>query len=233
MDALQQTAAEWGLSLGEHQLAQFAAYADELAAWNARVNLTAILEPHEIVRRHFLDALSIARYWRESPTSLIDIGSGAGFPGLPLKILLPDLRLTLVESIGKKTSFLTHIAIVLGLEQVQVVTACAEEVGQDAHHREQYDIATARAVADLRVLAEYCLPLCRVGGQMIAPKGEDAPREAQQAERAIELLGGRLTRIEPVTITGLDTRQLVIVDKLSPTPPGYPRRVGIAAKRPL
>jgi 16S rRNA (guanine527-N7)-methyltransferase len=164
---------------------------------------------------------------------LIDIGAGAGFPGLPLKILRPELRLTLVESIAKKAAFLRHIAETLGLADVEVVVARAEVVGRDPAHRERYAVAAARAVAELRVLAEYCLPLCRVGGRFLAPKGSSAGDEVQAALPAIERLGGRLAAVEPVDLPGLEPRTLVVVEKIGPTPPQYPRAPGVPAKRPL
>lgn len=233
MDELIRTTAAWGLSLTPAQISQFAAYAAELRAWNERINLTAITDEREIVTRHFLDSLRLALSWGDSPESLVDIGSGAGFPGLPLKILRPQLRLTLVESVGKKAAFLKHLSSLLGLDEVVVLTARAEQVGRDPQHREQYDVATARAVAELRVLAEYCLPLCRVGGRALAPKGAQIDDEVQRAQRAVELLGGRIAAVEPVELPGVEPRTLVVLEKIAPTPPAYPRAVSVPARRPL
>ncbi|HEU5100100.1 MAG TPA: 16S rRNA (guanine(527)-N(7))-methyltransferase RsmG [Roseiflexaceae bacterium] len=232
-DRLAATAADWGLQLTQAQLDQLALYADALRRWNERVNLTAITDEPGIATRHFLDSLRCALSWGPKPESLIDIGAGAGFPGLPLKILRPELRLTLVESIAKKATFLRHIADTLGLAHVEVVVARAETVGRDESHRERYAVAAARAVADLRVLAEYCLPLCRVGGRFLAPKGGSVEDELQAALPAIELLGGRLVAVEPVELPGVEPRTLVVVEKVSPTPPRYPRAPGVPAKRPL
>src|SRR5262245_42980069 len=161
MDLLATTAATWGLPLSQLQLDKFATYAAELRRWNTRVNLTAISDEQEIVIRHFLDSLRCALSWGTPPHSLVDVGAGAGFPGLPLKILHPDMRLVLVESVAKKAAFLRHIAAELHLDQVNIVVDRAEVVGRDVAHRERYDAAVARAVAELRVLAEYCLPFCR------------------------------------------------------------------------
>jgi 16S rRNA (guanine527-N7)-methyltransferase len=228
------SAHEWGLALSELQLEQFERYAAELIRWNERTNLTTITDPHEIGVRHFLDSLALARIWRDqTPDSLVDIGTGAGFPGLPLKLLWPELRLLLVESIGKKTEFLRHIVETLGLHDVEIRTARAEELGHDPRYREQFAATTARAVATLNVLAEYCLPLCRIDGVFVAPKSATAVQEVEQAQRAIQLLGGAAPESFTVQLPGIEPRSLLVVHKVQPTPSQYPRRVGIPAKRPL
>ncbi len=233
IDLLATTAAAWGLALDQRQLDQFAIYASELRRWNERINLTAISGEREIVARHFLDSLRCALSWGVSPHSLVDVGTGAGFPGLPLKILRPELRLVLVESIEKKAAFLRHIAAELGLRDVMVVVARAELAGRDVAHRERYDVATARAVAELRVLAEYCLPLCRVGGRFLAPKGARIEREVADAQAAITRLGGRIASVEAVDLPDVEQRMLIVIEKSAPTPEQYPRGVGTPAKRPL
>jgi 16S rRNA (guanine527-N7)-methyltransferase len=233
MRLLATTAATWGLRLDQRQLDQFAIYAAELRRWNERVNLTAITDDYEITVRHFLDSLRCALSWGTAPNSLIDVGAGAGFPGLPLKILRPALRLTLVESVEKKAAFLRHIAAELSLSDVSVVVGRAEIVGRAGAHREQYDVAVARAVAELRVLTEYCLPLCRVGGRFMAPKGAQIASELAYAQKAIDRLGGRIIALEDVDLPGIERRTLVVIEKIAPTPPQYPRGVGIPAKRPL
>jgi len=233
MDLLSTTAAGWGLLLDGRQMDQFATYAGELRRWNERINLTAIAGEQEIVTRHFLDSLRCALSWGAAPRSLVDIGSGAGFPGVPLKILCPVLRLALVESIEKKAAFLRHLVTMLGLSEVTIIVGRAEIAGRDTAQREQYDVAAARAVAELRVLAEYCLPLCRVGGRFLAPKGARIEREVQDARPAITALGGRLAAVEQVDLPDVEQRALVIVEKIAPTPPQYPRGVGVPAKRPL
>lgn len=230
---LAETSASWGLALSDAQLDQFQVYADELRRWNERVNLTAISDPVQIAVRHFLDALRCALVWGNAPASLIDIGTGAGFPGLPLKLLRPTLTLTLVESVAKKAAFLEHLVALLGLTHVTIIVGRAEAIGRDPTHRERYDVATARAVAELRVLAEYCLPLCRVGGRFLAPKGERVADEAAQAERAIGLLGGALLAVAPVALPGVEPRTIVVVEKVAPTPLAYPRAVGVPSRRPL
>ncbi|MEI8308802.1 MAG: 16S rRNA (guanine(527)-N(7))-methyltransferase RsmG [Chloroflexales bacterium] len=230
---LTQTCATWGITLSAGQLAQFAAYAEELRIWNERVNLTAITTPIEIYRRHFLDSLSLARFWGDSPAGLVDIGSGAGFPGLPLAILRPSLRLTLVESVGKKAEFLRHMADLLGLVGVRVLTARAEDLGRDRGERASHELVTARAVAELRVLVEYGLPLLKIGGRMLAPKGAAAYDEVTAAGRAIKVLGGYMVAVESVDLPGLDSHAVVIIDKLRPTDPHYPRTSGVPSRNPL
>ncbi len=226
-------AGSWGLHLDQRQIEQFARYSAELRAWNTRVNLTAITDEREIVTRHFLDSLRCALSWGEHPSCLIDVGSGAGFPALPLKILAPALHVTLVESVGKKAAFLRHIIATLDLRNVTVVTARAEVVGRDPRHREQYDVVTARAVAELAILAEYCLPFCAIGGRVLAPKGSDVDDEVARARVAIARLGGQLLNVEPVDIPGVEPRTLVVIAKIAPTPAAYPRAVGVPVKRPL
>jgi 16S rRNA (guanine527-N7)-methyltransferase len=224
-----------GVNLSSDQLAAFEQYEQELLEWNTRLNLTSIDDPVKIRGKHFLDSLTCLLVMRETPAErIIDVGSGAGFPGLPIKIACPALQLTLVESVGKKASFCQNVVSRLRLEKVRILQDRAEVVGQDALHRQGYDWAVARAVAVLPVLAEYLLPLVKVGGVMIAMKGENAPAEAQSAEHAMRVLGGHLRKLIPVTLPGVaDERYLVVVDKVSATPPNYPRRVGIPAKRPL
>jgi 16S rRNA (guanine527-N7)-methyltransferase len=223
------------LRLSQRQLACFERYEKELLDWNEKFNLTAIRDVEGVRTKHFLDSLSCMQAWRETPpASLIDVGTGAGFPGIPLKILYPALTLTLVESVGKKAEFCRHVVKVLGLERVDVVQARAEEIGQDKKYRERYDWAVARAVAGLPTLVEYLLPLARVGGGVLAQKGESGPAEAQAAERSIRLLGGHLRQLLKVNLPGVvEDRFLIVIDKAAATPPNYPRRVGVPLKTPL
>ncbi|MDX1437983.1 MAG: 16S rRNA (guanine(527)-N(7))-methyltransferase RsmG [Anaerolineales bacterium] len=224
-----------GIDLSPSQREAFACYQDELIHWNARHNLTAIRSPEEIRIKHFLDSLSCLLVMLGTPMgAVIDVGSGAGFPGIPLKVLCPSIKLVLVESIGKKADFLRHMVRELNLEGVEVCQDRAENLAKQPAHREQYDWAVARAVARTPALMEYLLPFVRVGGSALALKGESGPAEAQQAEKAIQLLGGRLTQILPVALSGVtEERFLVMVKKIAATPENYPRRVGIPTKRPL
>ena len=181
-----------GLRLSLRQLAAFERYEQELLSWNEKFNLTAIRDSEGVRTKHFLDSLSCLLVMRDNPPArLVDIGTGAGFPGIPLKILLPNIQLTLVESVGKKADFCRHVVEVLNLDKVEVLTCRAEEMGQDRNHRERYDWAVARAVAALPVLAEFLLPLVKIGGSILAQKGEAGPAEAHAADKAIRLLGGR------------------------------------------
>ena len=228
-------AAALGAPLSARQVAQFAAYEALLLEWNERIALTAIREPRQMRLRHFLDALScVAATGPLDGQALIDVGSGAGFPGLPLKILYPDLRLTLVDSVAKKARFLEVVAAELALREVTVIAERAEVLGQDPAHREGYDWVTARAVAELRVLAELLLPLCRVGGRALAQKGESAAEELTAAAPAIAALGGGAAQFLPVHRPETDApHYLVVIAKAAPTDPRYPRRAGIPTKRPL
>jgi 16S rRNA (guanine527-N7)-methyltransferase len=224
-----------GIQLSSRQLAAFERYVQELLDWNTRFNLTAIRDLESIRSKHFLDSLTCILAWRDNPPdSLIDVGTGAGFPGIPLKILQPSLQLTLVESVGKKAEFCRHLVCALGLDRVEILQSRAEEVGQMPKHREKYGWAVGRAVANLPILVEYLLPLVRVGGGVLAQKGESAPAEAQASERAIRLLGGQLRQLVKVHLPGVaEDRYLVVIDKVAATPPNYPRRVGLPAKKPL
>ncbi len=224
-----------GLRLSARQITCFERYERELLEWNQKFNLTAIRDVEGIRTKHFLDSLTCVLAWRDiPPSSLIDVGTGAGFPGIVLKILYPTLKLTLVESVGKKADFCRHIVTTLGLEKVEVLQARAEEVGQLPKHRERYDWAVARAVANLPILVEYLLPLVRIGGGMLAQKGESGPAEAQSSEKAARLLGGHIRQLVPVHLPGVaEDRYLIVIDKKAATPPNYPRRVGVPAKTPL
>ena len=226
---------ELDVSLSAAQIEQFMIYQELLLEWNARMNLTAVREPAEIRLRHFLDSLSCARVMGDlNGRSLIDVGTGAGFPGLPLKILFPQLKLTLVESVVKKTHFLQAVVDALALSDVTILTDRAELLGQSPQHRQQYDWAVARAVAELRVLVEYLLPLCAVEGRMLAQKGEGVAAEMANAQVAIQLLGGAEPELAQVTLPERDQpHYFVTVKKIGETPQKYPRRVGMPAKRPL
>jgi 16S rRNA (guanine527-N7)-methyltransferase len=223
----------WEIELTAAQRDQFNRYQTLLLDWNERMNLTAVTDPTAVPIRHFLDSLSCLLVTGPlDGQNLIDIGAGAGFPGLPLKILYPGLRLTLAESVGKKCRFLEAVITELGLENVAVLNERAEVVGRDPAHRERYDWAAARAVAALPILAEYLLPLCRVGGRMVAMKGEAAALEL--AATAVAQLGGGAAQLQPVALPGeTSPRYLVVISKSNPTPDNYPRRAGIPAKRPL
>lgn len=240
MQRLLDGASVLGLRLTPEQQALFRLYYKELVDWNQKFNLTAITEYEQVQIRHFLDSLSclLAPEARQAlgrrDARMIDVGSGAGFPGIPLKLVCAGAHLTLLEATGKKVTFLENLVQQLDLQDVWTIKARAEDLGHDPRHREQYDLALARAVAELPVVVEYTLPFCKVGGWIVAQKGEAGAAEAWSAERAIALLGGELRRIVHVELPGLpEDRSLVIIEKVSPTPPAYPRRAGIPGKRPL
>ena len=223
------------VQLNERMVAALTTYERELIEWNSKFNLTAVRDPASIRTKHFLDSFSCALAWSSlPPRRLIDVGTGAGFPGIPLRILYPGLKLTLVESVGKKAMFCEHIVRLLGLDGVEVIKGRAEDVGCSPEHRERYDWAVARAVANLPVLSEYLLPLVRIGGHALAMKGESGPAEAQAAEKAMKMLGGKLKQVIPVNLPGIaDERYLILMEKSAATPPRYPRKAGMPMKRPL
>ncbi len=221
------------IDLSPDQIDQFDLYADRLIEWNARFNLTSIVDPGEIVIKHFLDSLSAARSIPRA-AKLIDVGTGAGFPGLPSKIARPELSLTLLEATKKKCDFLDTMIDELKFQNVNVVNARAEDAAHDVAYREQYAVAIARAVAELPTLSEYLLPFVKIGGVAIAMKSKDVQAEIDRAEVAIKTLGGQLKQIVPVTIPGLnEERYLVVIEKISATPEKYPRRAGMPSKKSL
>jgi 16S rRNA (guanine527-N7)-methyltransferase len=237
MNILDEGAKELGIHLTPLQLDQFEAYFRELADWNQRMNLTSVVEYEEVQVKHFLDSLTVTLAVPDGLASLgsvIDVGAGAGLPGLPLKLAFPHLRLVLVESVGKKTEFMRHVVSILGLSGVEVHTGRAEHLAHESELRESFDLVVTRALAGLSVLAEYTLPFCRDGGVMVALKHGGIDAELAGAAHALEELGGRMRMVQPVAITGLtDNRTVVSVDKTTSTPERYPRRPGIPSKRPL
>lgn len=233
-----QNAAEklFGIELSPRQLEQFEIYLNTLVEWNTKFNLTAIREPEDIRFRHFLDSLSVTRGWSRTapPTSLVDLGTGAGFPGIPLKIIWPELKLTLVDSVGKKINFCRLVLDTLQLHNADATTIRAEELGQDPDQREKYQMVTARAVAPMPVLLEYCLPLAQPGGRIVLQKGTDAIVEAERCQPIMRKLGGDLKEVLPLELPGTEgKRYLVLIDKNTHTPTNYPRHTGVPSKSPL
>jgi len=226
------------IEFNDKQVKQFELYYQELIEWNRKFNLTAITNYSEVQVKHFLDSLTITlaltREELEKPSfNIIDIGTGAGFPGVPLKIVFTQPKLVLIESTAKKTSFLHHIIHKLELGNVEVVDGRAEEIARSPLYREQFALVISRAVASLPVLVELALPFCRVGGKFVAQKKGEISQEINKAGKAIITLGGRLDQVEKIELQGLDERYLVIIDKIYPTPDRYPRRPGIAKRRPI
>ncbi len=238
MEKLNAGAIKLGLHLDSRQLEQFQIYYQELLDWNKRVNLTAITGYEDVQIKHFLDSLAVTLVWQPpiSNTSprLIDVGTGAGIPGIPLKILFSDITLVLLDSTAKKATFLLHLKNKLGLDDVEVVVGRAEEVAHDARYREKFDMVLSRAVASLPTLVELTLPFCTIGGSFVAQKKGVIEPEISGAAKAISLMGGNLREVKRVDLAEFtDERRLIIIDKLSSTPPQYPRRPGIPAKRPI
>ena len=232
-------------SLSERQLKQFNLYLNLLLDYNKRINLTAITDPNGVIVRHFEDSLTCLRVTGDlNGVRLIDIGSGAGFPGVPLRIACPELDLTLVDSTTKKVDFLRSLARLLELTNVDIIKRRVEQLGQDPDHRSQYDWAVARGVASLPILAEYLLPLVKNKGKMLAMKGESVEAEYEDSSKAIRILGGGEGAIKEVqlkisTVADLSVgsqtliHYLVVIEKVKDTPDKYPRRVGVPSKRPL
>ena len=237
MEILVEGAARLGIGLDGEQVEQFRTYYDELISWNEKVNLTAVTGREEVQKRHFLDSLAVASTLPATilhgSDRLLDVGSGAGFPGLPLKIAYPRIDITLLEATGKKTAFLRHVVDRLGLEGVEVVAGRAEEQAHRPELRERFGAVASRAVARLDVLAELCLPFCAVGGVMIAQKGPKVEEELLGARNAIETMGGRADDRGMLVASPVGIGTLVVIEKQRATQPSYPRRPGIPSKRPL
>ena len=221
------------VKLDDYGADRFDQYADRLVTWNDHINLTAITDPDEIVIKHFVDCLNIMRFVEFQPNQrLIDVGCGAGFPGLPLLFANPKLDVTFVDSVGKKLVFIKEALRNAGMI-AQVKHDRAEELGRDSDYREQYDYATARAVAPLNVLCEYCLPFVKVGGLFIAMKGSNGAQELNDARKAISALGGELAKIEEFELSNGDGRSIIIIKKISQTPTKYPRKSKKIDRSPL
>jgi 16S rRNA (guanine527-N7)-methyltransferase len=223
-----------GLELNGLQLEQFLLYRQELLDWNTRFNLTAITDPEEVLLRHFLDSMSLLLVYNEPRARLLDIGSGAGFPGLVLKIVRPDWQVTLLEATSKKVAFLQHMIELLQFTEIEAVHGRAEELGHNQQYRASFDVVTARAVASLPTLLEYAAPFCRVGGQIILPKKGDLSEELAQGKRATAELGTALRANVVVTLPGLaDGRRLLVWKQQKPCPARFPRSSAVISKKPL
>jgi 16S rRNA (guanine527-N7)-methyltransferase len=222
------------LTLSERQYEQLMRYREELLDWNTRVNLTAITDAGEVLLKHFLDSLSLLQAFDRGTASLLDIGSGAGFPGLVLKIARPQWQVTLLEATGKKVLFLQHVIARLNLQGVVAIHGRAEELAHQSDYRGKFDLVTARAVSSLPILLEYAAPFCRVGGSMIFPKKGDLVEEMARGRRAAPLVGASFASAIPITLPGLDDgRQLLVWRQERSCPAQYPRSGGVIARKPL
>ena len=228
------TAQSAGFNFSEKQLMQFDVYKELLIEWNKKMNLTAITEPHEIATKHFVDSLYGLKFMQNAK-NLIDVGTGAGFPGIPLKIAKPELKLTLLDSLNKRINFLSEVTEKLDLPDVNCIHSRAEDGAKTSSPlRESFDVAVSRAVANLSVLAEYCLPYVKCGGVFLAYKGGDVEEECSNASSAIEILGGDITEVFKYTIPETDiTHSVVVIKKIKNTPDKYPRLQGKIQKKPL
>jgi len=231
-DLLEKASKEYGIQLTDIELEKFTLYFQTLIEWNEKMNLTAITDPHDVAVKHMIDSLSCydEKIFKRG-ASVIDVGTGAGFPGLPLKIFRPDLKLTLFDSLNKRILFLKAVADVVGISDITFIHNRAEDGGKSKQLREQYDIAVSRAVARLNILSEWCLPFVGVGGFFIALKGYQYNEEINEAQGAIQALGGEVAKIEKIKLPGLDdVRAVIYIKKIKKTPSIYPRRPGIAEK---
>lgn len=230
---VQELSNEIGILLNEKQMEQFYAYMELLLDWNQKINLTAITEPEEIILKHFIDSMTIAKHIKENAT-LIDVGTGAGFPGIPLKIIREDIEVTLLDSLNKRINFLNEVIHKLKLTKIQAIHSRVEEFGQNKKYRENFDYATSRAVANLATLVEYLMPLVKLKGTCISMKGSNVEEEIQQSKKAISVLGGEIQEIEKFQLPKSDIdRKIIVIHKIKPTPPKYPRKPGTPSKEPI
>lgn len=221
------------IELNRKQIEQFYIYMNLLIEWNKKINLTAIIEPTEIILKHFIDSLTIAKYIKNKER-LVDVGTGAGFPGIPLKILNDSLEIVLVDSLNKRINFLNDVIEKLELKNIETVHARVEEFARNKKYREGFDIATSRAVANMTTLSEYMVPLLKIGGKAICMKGIDINDEVEDSKKAIRVLGGKVEKIDSFNLPGKDMgRSIVIISKIFTTPVQFPRKAGMPGKEPI
>ena len=231
-DIIKKECAAVGVELTDAQCAQFEKYYNLLIDWNSRINLTRITEPYEVAVKHFADSLTLLKYFDiPEAAKVIDVGTGAGFPGIPLKIARPDIKLTLLDSLNKRLSFLSEVCDEIGIE-AELVHSRAEDGSKDAKYREKYDLAVSRAVARLNVLSEYCLPYVKVGGNFAAMKGPELGEELNEAKAAIQTLGGNISAVNEFSLKD-SGRTIVIIEKAAHTPKAYPRHGSKIKSKPL
>lgn len=230
---IKEYANEIGIVLNEKQIQKFYQYMELLLEWNEKMNLTAITEPEEVIVKHFIDSLTIAKHIKKD-TKLIDVGTGAGFPGIPLKIIREDVEITLLDSLNKRINFLNEVIQQLKLTKIHAVHSRVEDFAKDKKNRENFDYATSRAVANLSTLSEYLIPLVKIGGKAISMKGSEVEEEIKQSQRAISLLGGKIETIETFQLPQSDiNRNIIVIYKNQNTPSKYPRKAGMPSKEPI
>lgn len=219
--------------LDEEQIKKFYKYMELLLEWNEKINLTAIVEPRDVILKHFVDSLTICKELQKNKT-LADIGTGAGFPGIPVKILRPDLDITLIDSLNKRVNFLTMVIEALKLEKIIALHGRIEDFGKNKKYREKFDYVTSRAVANLSTLSEYMIPLAKIGGKCICMKGSNIDEELKNAEKAIKTLGGKIEKVDTFLLPDTDMgRNIILIKKEKATPNRYPRKAGTPAKEPI
>ncbi|WP_138204201.1 16S rRNA (guanine(527)-N(7))-methyltransferase RsmG [Haloimpatiens lingqiaonensis] len=234
-DMLNNAALKERVDFNEDKYNKFILYKDMIKEWNKKINLTAITEDEEIVKKHFIDSFKIFKFEKlKECKKIIDIGTGAGFPGIPMKIVKENLEITLLDSLKKRITFLDEVINNLKLENVETIHGRAEDFAKDKKYREQYDAVVSRAVANMTVLSEFCIPFVKKGGYFVALKGPAITEELEEAQKAIKILGGKIQQIIEVDIDGSDLRHnLVVVKKIKETPKAYPRKAGVVSKKPL
>ena len=230
---MQEKSKDLGVSFFVEQLEQFFEYMKLLIEWNEKINLTAITEPDEIILKHFIDSITILKEIKND-ARIVDVGTGAGFPGIPLSIMNPTPKITLVDSLNKRLIFLQEVVKKLKLENIEIVHARAEELGQNKKYRESFDVATSRAVANLSTLSEYLIPLVRINGKVISMKAGDTQDEIDGAKKAIKVLGGKIEKVDEFNLPQTDIRRtIILIKKEEKTPNKYPRKAGTPSKDPI
>lgn len=231
---LAEEATRFGITIPERQEEKFLLYADLLVQWNEKINLTAITDEEGIVIKHFLDSLSIMPHVPADADSLIDVGTGAGFPGIPVRIVNDRIKVTLLDSLDKRVKFLNEVISRLELRDIYAVHGRAEDLGADKKYRERFDVAVARAVASMPVLLEYCLPFVKVGGVFIAMKGPEAQTELKESKKALDILGGEVIDVKEFSLPRIENKRcIVLIKKCRHTPTNYPRKSGKPTKQPI
>lgn len=225
--------AKTNLVLNDIQISQFYNYMCLILEWNEKINLTAITDPNDIILKHFIDSIMISKYIKKD-ANLIDVGTGAGFPGIPVKIIREDINITLIDSLNKRINFLNQVIDKLKLKNINAIHARAEEIGKIQQYREKFDYATSRAVANLSTLSEYLLPFVKENGEAICMKSQDINQEINEGKKAISVLGGKITKIDEFNLSGSDIkRSIIVIKKINKTPLRYPRKAGTPSKEPI